>query len=491
MRRMHPTVLLAIGTAGLMAVLGSAPLAHAGSSADWTQLSAFPDGGGYPKGKNTDEPTVGRLGSNLQVIWRGQVSPELTSYYTAILTPTGTTATSSREVISNWATLIGNPRLIRVGGQQFLAFSGLQSTNANAPFTTGAELAATSLDGLTWSVNAGSLSATMNAYVGTGNDAVDSAGTPVWVGNSGTSNGLTWHVGLSPTEPAPTGSDASHLLAGCCAYQAAAARDQATGVVYAAFFSNSGAPGEIGIWTGQILPSPAGFTRAPGSATDPGGGEQALEPGQRVAMVARTGGGVYAAYKLGYPIVTGIRILNVSTGATLDVPGSAGASRIALAAGAGGRLWIAWTAKGVLKVAHTNPDVTVAGAAGALGAPKGSEAIWKVVADSSGLASPSESLDVVVTAQSASGQVNVWHAQALRTLSVTAPSQVAKGGTITVKVTDAGQPVPGAKVKVTGDSATTDSSGTATLRAPARSRAYTVTAQRSGFNKGSTRIKVG
>ena len=40
-------------------------------------------------------------------------------------------------------------------------------------------------------------------------------------------------------------------------------------------------------------------------------------------MVGRPGGGVYVAYVVGYPTARFIRVLNVVTGATLDVPGSA------------------------------------------------------------------------------------------------------------------------------------------------------------------------
>ena len=72
-------------------------------------------------------------------------------------------------------------------------------------------------------------------------DAVDNAGTPVWVGNAGSTTGIRWHVGTSPSDPAPAGSDQSYNLSGCCAYNAAAARDSASGVVYAAFYSNSSA----------------------------------------------------------------------------------------------------------------------------------------------------------------------------------------------------------------------------------------------------------
>lgn len=483
------TLAVGLGIAGV----AIAPSAQAGGAGEWTQISDFPTTTRYPQGQNIDEPTTGRIGNNLQVLWRGQLSPDRTSYYTAVVGLDGATTTPAREIISNWVALISNPRLIRVNGQQFLAFSGLQSTTTGAPYTSGAEYAATSADGLTWSVSAGALSATTSAYVGVGNDAVDYNGTPVWVGDPGTSSGVNWHVGLSQVDPAPSGSDSTYRLAGCCAYNSAAAKDQVTGAVYTAFYSNSSTPGENGIWTGQILPNQGTFTRAAGSATNYNGTDSSIEPGQRVAMVARNGGGVYVAYKLGYPDVTGIRIMNVATGATLDVPGSAGASRISLSAGTGGRLWVAWTAGGVVKTSHTNTAVTAVGAVGNQGAPAGSQAIWKVAANSAAF-SPEladENVDLVATSGSPDGQVNVWHTQALRTLGIEAQSRVARNGTINVVVTDAGEPVAGARVKIAGDSATTDSQGRARLQAPGRNRLYSITALKSGFAQGKAPIRVG
>ncbi len=483
----------AVATTMVAGALTLAPTAQAGGAGDWTQLSNFPTSTRYPQGQNIDEPTTGRIGNQLQVIWKAQTSPELTAYYTAVVGLDGATVTPAREILSNWVSLIGNPRLIRVNGQQFLAFSGLQSTTTGAPNTSGAEYAATSQDGLTWAVSPGALSSSTSAYVGVGNDAVDYNGSPVWVGNAGTTSGLNWHVGVAQTDPAPIGTDSTYRLAGCCGYNAATAKDQSTGAVYAAFYSNSSAPGENGIWTGQILPNQGPFTRAAGSATDYNGTVSSIEPGQRVAMVARNGGGVYVAYKLGYPDVTGIRILNVASGATLDVPNSAGASRISLSAGTGGRLWVAWTSGGAVKTAHTNTAVTVVGAVGDLGAPTGSQALWKVAANSAAF-SPEladENVDIVATSGSADGQVNVWHAQALRTLGLEAPARVGRNGSINVIVTDAGEPVGGVRVKVAGDSATTDSSGRARLQAPPRNRTYTITALKNGYGTGKTRIRVG
>ena len=124
-------------------------------------------------------------------------------------------------------------------------------------------------------------------------------------GQRGIHDRYPWHVGTSDASPAPAGSDQSYNLSGCCAYNAAAARDAATGAVYAAFYSNSNATSENGIQVGQILPAAAGWRQAPGSTQVEDGRASSSDPGQKVAMVGRPGGGVFVAYAVGLPVHAG------------------------------------------------------------------------------------------------------------------------------------------------------------------------------------------
>ena len=397
-------------TLALSANLAMMTTASAREPGQWTQLSEFPANASYPLGTTTDEPAVARIAGALQVIWPGQQAPDRMSYYTAILAPNGSVQTPAREIVSDWVDLARNPAVTSVAGQQLLAFSGLQSTMPGGARTSGAEYSATSPDGVTWALSPGSLSATTSAYAGYGNAVVGLDATPVWVGNAGSTSGVDWHVGQSPSDPAPAGSDATFRLTGCCAYDAAAARDESTGDVYTAFYSNSSTPGESGVWLGRILPTQGPFTRVAGSSTVFNGADASLEPGQRVALAARSGGNVYVAVKVGYPTVRSIRLVNASTGAFVTVPRSAGASRIALAPGAGGRLWVAWVVGDRVKVAVTNAAVTSARGVSTLRAPRGSRALWSL-AISHIEASSRDRLDVVVTADSVGDQVNVWHTQ--------------------------------------------------------------------------------
>ena len=469
------TRVFTVGISAAALTLATASTAMA-APGDWTQLSQLSAGSGFPRMSNLVEPTVARFGSTLQVIWGSEMSSSSGSYFTAMLDGAGNVTTPSREIISNWKTLTDDPTVTTIGGQRFLAFSGL------ADGLTGAEYYATSSDGLTWTKGAGSLSAAQSAYTDEGSDLLDNAGTPVWVGNAHAAS-LSWHVGISPTDPAPAGSDGTLSLTGCCSYYAAAARDEASGAVYSAFYSNISTPTVDGIQVGQILPTQGTFAQAPGSSNGSG---DSVDPGQRVAMAARTGGGVYVAYKLGYPTVTGIRVLQVGTGNTMDVPGSAGAKGVALSGGPDGRLWVTWISNNKIKAVHTNAAATKFGSVGSWGAPHGTSTMWHVT--SSAVAG---GLDIV-TSTSVAEKINVWHTQAVRTLTVRPnPARVSRGHSVTFTVTDAGDPVAGASVKfgsITG--LHTNAAGKITLNAPGSAGSTKVTAKKAGYNPGTTTVRV-
>jgi hypothetical protein len=164
----------AVGAAIGAVVLASAPGALA-APGDWTQLSTYSAATTQPQMSNTAEPTLAHFGASTQVVWPGETGTG-SGYNTAVVDGAGHVTTASTPVISNWSGVIKNPRLISLGGQRFLVFSGLD------PAHTGAAYYATSADGVTWSVGPGSLSAANSVYAGYGNDAVDNAGTPVWAG---------------------------------------------------------------------------------------------------------------------------------------------------------------------------------------------------------------------------------------------------------------------------------------------------------------------
>ena len=463
-------------TVGLAAA--AAPSAWA-APGDWTQLSQTSSATAYPRISNTSEPTMARFGDSLQVLWSQSQSPSGQAYFTSVLDTAGNVVTPASQVFPDWSTVTANPTLLNLAGQRFLSFSGLN------PGRSGAQYFATSADGLSWSVSSGSMSETQSAYADYGSDAIDNAGTPVWVGNAGTTTGIRWHVGTSDANPAPAGSDQKYALAGCCAYSAAAARDEATGAAYAAFYSNSGATTENGINVGQILPTSANWRQAPGSTDIQNGRAASISTDQEVAMVGRPGGGVYVAYSVGYPSVKLIRVYNVVSGATMDVPGSSGARAIAMSAEPDGRLWVTWRSGTKIKAVHTNAAASRFGSVGTWGSPPGTEFLWKTAIDGT-----SGGASVVITATTQNA-INAWHTNVARTLTLTAsPTSVRRGGNVKFTVTDAGDAVAGAKVKFGGRTRTTNAAGKVTIRAPGSRGTVTVTAKKDAYNPGATRVRV-
>jgi hypothetical protein len=443
---------------------------------DWTQLSAYSSATTKPEMGNIAELTMARFGDSLQVLWPDETAAG-SNYATAILNGAGQITTPAREAISGWDGLIKNPRLLSLAGQRFLVFSGLN------PGFTGTAYYATSPDGLAWTVGPGSLAAANSVYAGYGNDAVDNAGTPVWAGQSSSMGGVLWHVGISPSAPAPAGTDGSFSLP-CCGYNTALARDEATGVVWSAFYSNASGDTEKGIQVGQILPAATAFAPAPGSITTNDYGVNSSDPDQRVAMTSRPGGGVFIAFTLGYPSVTGIRILELGTNRSMDIAASGRINRVSLTSDPAGRLWLVYADDNRVKAVHTNPAATQLGAVGSWGAPRGTETMWRSAALGS-----AGGVDIAVSAD-AGRKINVWHTQAIRTLGVSAtPTTVRRGRTVTFRVTDAGAPVAGAVVRFGSRTATTNAAGKATIRATARG-SVRVTAKKSGFNAGSTGVRV-
>ncbi len=455
-------------------VVGTAPAALA-APGDWTQVSQTTNATQYPRISNTAQPTVARFGTALQVLWTQGMSSSKESYLTALLDARGHITTPATVALADWNALTADPTLTTVAGQRFLSFSGLN------PGRTGAQYYAASGDGLTWAVSDGSMSATQSAYAGYGSDLTDNAGTPVWVGNPSSSSGVTWHVGTS-SNPAPAGSDGNFSLSGCCSYNAAVARDQASGAVYTAFSSNASSPTEKGIQIGQILPAQGAFSQAPGSVTTNDYGTNSSDPDQRVAMAARTGGGVFVAYTMGYPSATNIRILRVDTGATLDFPVSGNVRDVSMGADPAGRIWVSWNQDSKMRAVHTNKAGTVLGSIGSWGAPRGTDSMWKTAVNGS-----ESGADVVVTATTSSA-INVWHTQIERTLTIKAGT-ARHGSRVKFTVTDAGDPVSGATVKFGSRSGRTNGAGKVTITAPGSGNVK-VTAKKGGYNPGVTVVKV-
>jgi hypothetical protein len=213
----------------------------------------------------------------------------------------------------------------------------------------------------------------------------------------------------------------------------------------------------------------------------------------RTPLAARAGGGFYVAYPTGYPTSNKVRIWRIGAGSVrlvARVKGS-GSPAVAIASAGDGRLWVLWT-KGFgdpdVLARRSNKGATKFGAVVNAGHPKDAAQAYKLDASAVGGA-----LDVLGNFNIGTASTAVTsYRRILPGLTLKArPQRVPRGERTEVRFTvlDAGAAVKGAKVKVSGESATTDRSGRVTLSLTTR-RPVIARATHSGYTPASKRLGV-
>jgi hypothetical protein len=209
----------------------------------------------------------------------------------------------------------------------------------------------------------------------------------------------------------------------------------------------------------------------PGSFTNYAGSEESSQEIQRTPITGRAGGGVFTAYSSGYP--TTLRILAWRIGSPDPIVvarhGSRALSNPGIAADPEGRLWVVWSQNDsngvpVVFARRSNAEATRFGGVVRARAPKAlgdCNSLFSVTP-----AAQSDVLDVVAnfTDGCSGGQVAFWHTQLRPGLTLAArPQTFTRKATVVFTVTDAGDPVAGARVSAGGESATTDEDGKASI----------------------------
>jgi hypothetical protein len=173
------------------------------------------------------------------------------------------------------------------------------------------------------------------------------------------------------------------------------------------------------------------------------------------------------AYGVGYPSISKIRLWKVGSSTYRDIK-APGAKAIALGAGIGGRVWVAWgdPANNVIHAVRSNTAVSRFGAVRTVPYPSaGSNVgyVYKMAVD--GLKGP---LDVVVNSTVPGQSYNaMYHTQIYAPLLVKLSKSSVKsstGGSVTVTVTEAGSTVAGAAVSFGGKTVRTNSHGKAVIK---------------------------
>jgi hypothetical protein len=252
----------------------------------------------------------------------------------------------------------------------------------------------------------------------------------------------------------------------------------------------SGAGGAMMAWfsSGSTRGVVAQAVNADGSAAGPAmtmpGSQVMVGNGTvtKTAIVARAGGGFYVGYAIGYPTANRVRVWSVGAGSATQLARTDANSQVTLAADGKGRLWAVWSdgtfGDTHVLAARSNPEATRFGAAVDAGAVRGAHSTHSV--DASATANALDILALFGTGNSSGGATYVKRVHPGLTLRARKRS-----GRVTFTVTDAGDPVRGAKVRLAGRSGRTDRRGRVVL-ALARAKA---TATAPGYAPAKLRLR--
>lgn len=456
----------ALGTGHAAGATGTTRIAARGGPGHWTKVSTPTVGIIYA-------PSLVRTSDGvLHLVYAKDVAGGEQIGHTAIHS-NGSIAVQGDVLPTPWSTRDDDPVVIAGGTSLRVVFGGTQSLDPGY-WSDGRMYDATSADGgSSWSLPQEAIGQSHSAYGSYGTAATTLAdGTPIAA--YPLNNDLVWHVGTGEAVP-----DQSYTSPSCCLYDAAMVRDGSN--VWVAWYANGSTAATNGIFAMQIYPTVGTPIKAPGSSV----GADSVERG-RVALAARVGGGVYAAYCVGYPNCDSIKVWKVGTGTTATVPQSKYATHVAMSPGPTGRLWVAWTDNiPRVRAVRTGLSGLSMGVVRTAGMPPGtSEAYSLAVNGTRGRG------DLVVNTGDA-----LWHTQVFAGLKLSAsPHAWRHGNAQTVKftVTDAHDPVRGAKVAVGSLHCTTASNGACSLHfgsSFARGK-HVAKATHTGYSAATAGLKV-
>jgi len=450
---------LAPAVAGTLAVLAcAAGSAQAGPPGKWTQVT----------GKGSPDPNTLRVGlartpdGVLHVGWE-QAGPGSGDFIQSSSISADAKTVSGPVTIAAYMNGANHSVALAPvpGGGIRAFFAGLQP---GSPLDR-VMATSTSADGVTWTAAAPvsfNGAAAKPVYVAAGiaaNVGLDGVFYSAW-GDSGPGDG-GFHVGLDST--AADGNFPAGLMS-----DPGIGVDSQSGQVVAAW-------NVIGGSVIAMLLKPAGAALTIPNST-------AAQLQHTVGITGRIGApGVYVAFAQGTNEFTAKPALfNVGTGKVTRLKGS-DAEKISIAAAPGGRLWVFWKSGGTVFATRSNAAATSFGPVRQVVAPGGkSSTIFDLAGE--GSAGP---LDVLALVQPSANTLANFHQRILPALTL--KEKKGKKGKTTFTVTDAGDAVAGAKVKVKGGkSGKTGSKGTVSITvAPGK---HSASASLTGYAVASLRF---
>ncbi len=425
----------------------------------WTLLGA-------QQGLST--PTLLHLSSgNDLVVWMAPEASDEYHYSYVELKPFGGTASAPKDVFGghNWSGLSFAPTLVSQNGRALLVLAGGRSANGKDPYSRGC-IVGDLLSPGGWKLQTWSLSQSC-VYAGNFGATITRKGTlsAAFPGGWANGNGILYRVGAAPTIPATTPDQHISTVVGDAGF-AAEATDTGSQHVYAAwdrFFSKP--TSKDGLWAADLTKKSPPL-KAPGTGTNLVA--HFLEPVAVASPSVR--GGIYLAYCNNVDPCTHVQLWRYGAKKAVTVPKSSNPRSVSLSAGPSGRLWIAWwsATNGTVRVVRTNKAGNAFGPVETYAGPHGCQGDGNAsIKVSSG---SEQRLDVVMSCYDYKAAQGATHASATQSI---VPLQIAsstgtinhkKGGSVTYRVADVGDAVPGAKVTVDGKQGVTDKKGQVTFK---------------------------
>jgi hypothetical protein len=284
------------------------------------------------------------------VVWASQTSAR---YEQATISATGHVIVKPKTIISGWSGVTADPTLLAHGKEPLLVFSG---QDVSGPLADGCAVGALPASPR-WTIQSWSLSANcVFSNVGYGDASENKSGklSAAWAGGLG----VEYRLASSPVIPASTPDEQISLPSAHADSVAEADNRAGNDHIYVAFdrfFSKTASKNGVYVkdltGNGPVLKAPSSGTE---SVTFP------AQP-QRVAFSGAIGhAGIYAAYCSNAGTCDKLLLWRVGSSKTVTIPASRRGLGLAMSAGPGGRLWLAWYNEQANRVelVMTNPKET-------------------------------------------------------------------------------------------------------------------------------------
>jgi hypothetical protein len=424
-------------------------------------------------GSSTDQVGLARTGNGvLHVAWHHPTGPNTEDLNHTVITPAGRIGATS-PIQGGWTGFTNTALVVDPGGLRAF-WGGFRTTDTNDP-QRDTNTALSTNGGASWSLQPGQINPGGTQSYASSHAATVRADGSTLQAFAGTLG--TWvHAGLTPATPN------HNFMEGLQYGYDPNLATSATNRTVMAWYSN--AAGRLGVLARDVN---ADGSPGPGPLTMPGTGAMNVGMLARTPLAARKGGGFYVAY----PTPGGVRIWRVGAGRAPVIARIDNSPAVTIAAAGDGRIWVVWT-KGFgdpdVLARRSNKGATRFGATVNGGHPRNVAQAYNLDASAAGNA-----LDVLASFNiGTSSNAATSYRRLLPGLTLHAsPSRLRKGDQTEVRftVSDAGDPVSGATVKVGGRSGTTNGRGRVTLTLTSN-RALTARATHSGYTAATKLLRL-